>query len=254
MVNNLTNNINEWTMERALYSNNLVLKIKQEEIEEYQMKMLQNNNIPNLIKPQVKINNGIGFFHYSILGKLTLFEYARQYLISYQALKNLIETFIDVITILNEFLLEERNLIIDGNKIFIDLESKEFFFIYTPLSSNNIQSNTEIKNLIQELFKYIHKNDKKAIGFIHKLKIIMEEECYNIFSLKAITAFEENNNIHKSQEELTNYESREKEDKIVPPKKEKKSFLLNLKLKKQSKNEDVNRAKWKWNNTKEVNE
>lgn len=224
--------IKNWEIDRTLYNSSLILKMNKNELSEYQIRMIQNNNIEKLIKAQTKIIDDIGILKYPILNKLTLFEYGKQYFFNYKILKELIEALIETITELNEYLLEEGNLLINGDKIFIDISNMKFYFIYIPTNLINVNVIKDTEKLILELFKYIHKSDEKAIGLIHKFKIIMEENCSNIFSLKEIIRSEDNI-IHKEYIPIVDKNGDNKEISNILSKKDKK-LLRFLKSKKRS--------------------
>lgn len=181
----------QWTIESELSNCYLVLRVEDKKVAEYQVKMIQNNSLPNVLIPHINICQDICTVHFQIDGKVSLFEYVKENGVSYKLLLNIVETLIDTISSANEFFLNESNFQLDGNLIFIDSETSKCFYVYVPFVEEAVNQTLLLRSLIDVIIKNIHKNDEKAISLIHKLRMVLEEGNFHVLTLKKVIKYEE---------------------------------------------------------------
>ncbi|PKM51588.1 MAG: hypothetical protein CVV02_06550 [Firmicutes bacterium HGW-Firmicutes-7] len=193
MMKNIEYKLYEWEIERDLSSCYLVLRVGEGQVEDYQVKMLQNNVVPNILEVHTKNNDGDSLVLFSIGEKTSLFDYIKENSIGYELLRNIIETLIDTISSAHEFFLNEANFQLDGNFIFVDTEKNKCFYVYVPCKNENESNNFNIlKSLVDRLIKRVHKNDERAISLVHKFRMVLEENSFNILILKEVIKYEDN--------------------------------------------------------------
>jgi hypothetical protein len=183
--------IYEWTIEQELSDSYLILRVENKKVEDYQVKMLQKNAIPNVLTIRTMVCEDTSSIVYPISGKLSLLDYAKENGVGYELLRNIIETLTNIISVANEFLLYETGFQIDGNLIFIDPKTISCFYVYVPCEKNGSKNVQLLRSLIELLIKYILKNDEKAISLIHKFRMVLEEGNFNVSMLKTVIEYEE---------------------------------------------------------------
>lgn len=184
--------------ERDMSNSYVVFKVFREQLEEHATKMLQYNKVPYLLQLSEKTEDLYTYLYYNITGMVSLFEWARQNAIEYQLLKQITESLLKLVLVTQEYLLTEGCFIVHQKAIFIDIQTKNCYFLYVPYAVSPFNLMKQTQMLIKDLFPLIHKQDEKAISLIHKLRMVMEDENFGILSFQKIIEFEESMSAEKT--------------------------------------------------------
>lgn len=224
-------------IERDKDNHLLTIQVIKEEVIAYQVKMLQNNALPYLLRPQINSMDEEVWIQYD-LGHLVYFkDYIKNQGVDYELIKSIIKSLSHIETVLKEYLLEEEKLAIDFNTILLNPENKNCSFVYLPCKDVSLSWRQGFRSLIKEMMKHIRKQDEKAVGLIHKISIIMEEEFFQMHSLDDVLKTEEEISFYLPLDEKTS------DEEIV----EKKAVFPKGFLRREKKNRsEEKRKRWTW--------
>lgn len=181
----------KFNIERESNHHLLTVELVKEEVIAYQVKMLQNNALPYLLRPQISSMDEKVCIRYG-WGQLLCFgDYIKGQGVDYELIKSVIKSLSDMEEVLKEYLLEEEKLVIDFNMMYLNPENKNCSFVYLPCKDLALDWRQSFRGLIREMMKHVHKQDEKAVGLIHKISIIMEEEFFNLHSLYGVLKMED---------------------------------------------------------------
>ncbi len=156
--------------ERGLNRNYMIFKNMEGFSEDYQIHMLTEQRIENILSVDLRYMNGKPELYYDISAKQKLSEWLKIKKVTYEMLKGIIRSLKNAFEAGADYLLECGCFMLDARYIFIDVESYELSLCYYPLND------TEVTHAGQEFLQYILEmldyDDKRAV-----------EEAYEIFRL-----------------------------------------------------------------------
>lgn len=150
----------------------------------YQMQMLVNNDIPNILKMNKKQKNEDIQIYYNITSKISLEQATSRAKIPKQGFLNLIEGIISVYNEIAEYQLVASGLLFDGNHIFVKIGSYEPSFVYVPVNSQEVGIQP-LKSFLLELILQ-SKVEMTNDNFIQVILESLNSETLSIDELKKI--------------------------------------------------------------------
>ncbi|MBC7959377.1 MAG: FHA domain-containing protein [Vallitaleaceae bacterium] len=195
-----------FTYERDILNSYLVFNFPVNEIQEYAMKMLQYNKIPHLLEMTEKTEDLNRRLCYEVTDKISLLEYTKNNALEYPLLKKLVESILELSTTFQEYLLSEGCFFLSSQMLFFDLETQKCYFLYLPVVAEPFDFLGQLKVIVADLFKNIHRHDERAISLIHKLRMVLEDENFGVVSIKKLLDLEEKLHLQPVQvhQEATN--------------------------------------------------
>ena len=128
-------------MDVSIRGNRLIISIEKNEISSYQDKIIKTNKFPELLNYEMSVTNDGYNFEYDLYGLISIndfrFKYEKLNRVCLESELNILKLKID------DYLLFDNNILLDGNYIFIDMnefnETKKikFKYIYLPLINKN---------------------------------------------------------------------------------------------------------------------
>lgn len=150
----------------------------------YQVRMVVTNNIPGLMKCNIRSIDNVVYFYYEITSKQPIVRVFEINNISYDVLIKILVGVKKALEGVKEYLLEADHLLLDPAYIYMDVESKEVVFCYYPSNIN------KIKNSFHQLMEYIlnklDHNDRKAVVCGYEIYKSTLEENYNMDQIMQI--------------------------------------------------------------------
>jgi FOG: FHA domain len=170
---------------RDMNHNYLVLE-GEEDIgsESYQVRMLDTNQIPGLMKCSVRILDNVTYFYYEITSKQPL---TRVYEITNIAYDGLVKIFMGLRKAIDGakiFLLEVDYILLDPAYIYMDLESGEVVFCYYPTEKKQLEHS--FGNLTEYILNRLDHNDMKGVVCGYEIYKSTLEENYNMDQIMKI--------------------------------------------------------------------
>lgn len=163
---------------KDLRSNYLVIsKENQSSENSYCIKMLQANEIPGILRPDLRFIDNKVFYYYDITSKQALDVIYEKSPISYRQLKNLFINITEIMDQTYEYLLDENDLILEPKYIYTDLSLGNISLCYLPGYNTDIRK--QLVNLIEYLMNKVDYKDNEAVLYIYNLYAISREEGFS---------------------------------------------------------------------------
>lgn len=189
----------------------------------YQMQMLANNDIPNILQVSKRQKNEDIQIYYNITSKISLAQAVSRGKIPKQGFLNLINGIISVYNEIIEYQLVDSGLVFDSNYIFIKTGSYEPSLVYLPVNTQEMGIEP-IKSFLLELISQ-SKVEMSNDNFIQVILEALNSDTLNINELaKIVNGYKNNEPLNESIQEKplervsANFEesSRVKQDIKIP--------------------------------------
>ncbi len=145
-------------------------------LNDFQVKMLENNTIPGLLKFGRETFNGCENFLYDITSRYSFSKTFEAEKITYPVLKSLVVSLKDLADLLAEYLLDFRQLLFLPECIFVNRERNRFYFCYFPEAERN--NAAEMKLFFNALLSLIDYDDSRAVTLAFNLNKISQAENF----------------------------------------------------------------------------
>lgn len=237
----------EVSIERNINSVHLVVTGESIHIEPYHLKMILYKQTKNLLNCHVQMDDTVKVY-YDVTSKRRLIDYLKEESIRYDMLKALLTQISSLYRFLHEHLLNEEACLLDVNMIWLNADTSEFYFVYIPTSQIQKGAFEQLQDLTKALIPYIHKQDVKAVGLIHKIHVMLHDAHMGLEAIKSIVDNEADTKAYRAFDEPV-IQKVERRKKSSATKKEKKtskkisSKKLTSKINK-DKEEPVSNSKW----------
>ena len=147
---------------RSMSENYMVIAGTELQIEEnYQIRMLLENQVPGLLPCKVQKINGEEFFYYKITGCQSLQNLFEKRKFGYKELEELFLGVFRIMEKLDEYLLNRDFLLLQPSCIFQDKGEHRYCFVWIPCIHGNIEM--EFRQLTEYLLPKIDHTDKQAV-------------------------------------------------------------------------------------------
>ncbi len=133
----------------------------------FQLKMLSENNISNLLKFSFKVFDNKIDYLFDTTQKVSIKEYVEQENIVYSFIFQFLQSLLMAVVSINEFLLDESCILLKEECIFVDPNKESFYFCYIPYVKNDLKE--DLKSLISYFQNNVNKDDKKCELIIKEL-------------------------------------------------------------------------------------
>lgn len=192
--------------QRDIKSNYLVIETEiGSQVVDYQVPMLINNDIRGLLKLTVENIDDKLELLYDISSKQKLSNILERQTLSYENLKKILYSFIEIIEVITEYLLDGNGIILEAEYIYINPETFQIFFCYNPFYKGNL-----LRDLHQLFAKFIEKvnyEDKEAVELIYKIYQCSKKEEFQINDF--INVINSNKQIERIQDEEEEMEEKD---------------------------------------------
>lgn len=200
-------------------SNYLIITLS-EEIEQYSLKMLINNNVSGILLLELRIIDNRKCYYYNITSKQSLSNLIEKGLINQLKIKELIIEIIQIMEKTQEYLLLEDEFILNPEYIYLDNNSFKVSLCYLPGYKSNIKQ--QFCQLIEYFMNKINYKDKDTVLLIYSLyQVSREEDC----TFKKIYAI-----LNEKIDEEINEEVHEKIEPILNEKEKQQPIFMEEKI------------------------
>lgn len=180
----------------------------------YKLIMLEKNQIPGLLPVRIGLVDEYTQFCYNVKSKNSLTSELKKQKVSYDMLEKLRKGLLRISQSLSEYLLDIGGLLINSDFIYLEDETKEFFFCYFP--GSKVDSHIEIRNLMELIIKEIDHTDEKATFLGYQMYDLVMKTNFVVQDFLTIVPSNKNQNclklkndseveIEKEVEYLNNY-------------------------------------------------
>lgn len=199
------------------YKNNLKqaqLVLEGEELkEDFEVFMLQGNEIPGLLKTTIKHIDGKSHYQYDISGKSCLQIRYEKIKLSGNDIRTFMNSLIQVLKEISKYMLDAKGILLSPEYIFC--EGDRYFFCYYPPCSLDLKE--EFHRLTEFFVREVDYRDKEGIHLAYTLHKSSMDENYSIEKIMDKMLEEE---IEPQVCYESSMEEKNEEDDIIAEKKE----------------------------------
>lgn len=164
----------------AYYKNDLKqaqLVLEGEELrEDFEVFMLQGNDIPGLLKTNIKYIDGKSHYQYDISGKTSMQIRYEKVKLSGDDIRTLLNSLIQVLKEISKYMLDAKGILLSPEYIFC--EGDRYFFCYYPTCSLDLRE--EFHRLTEFFVREVDYRDKEGIHLAYTLHKSSMDENYSI--------------------------------------------------------------------------
>jgi len=144
--------------------------------EDFQVFMLQGNEIPGLLKTSIKYIDNRSHYHYDVSGKVSLKTLHEKTKLSGEQIKNLIHALLHTMKEIQKYMLDGTGILL--NPEYIYLEGENYFFCYYPPGRGELKE--EFHRLTEFFVREVDYKDKEGVHLAYTLHKSTMEENYSI--------------------------------------------------------------------------
>jgi pSer/pThr/pTyr-binding forkhead associated (FHA) protein/uncharacterized protein YhhL (DUF1145 family) len=154
-----------------------------EKIQELQIEQIANNSFPGILKLNAQYNNNKAYIHYDITSKVGLDQYLNKRRLNKKEFISIIQGIAKTLIKSQNFLLYDKNFILDKKYIYIDSSSREIFMTYLPITIE-IDIVKEYKNFVLDLImRSANIEESGSDNYIQKLLNKLKADHFSIDSI-----------------------------------------------------------------------
>lgn len=154
----------------------LILEGAEGEQEDYQIVMLQENDIDGILKTDVRYMDNQSHYQYDISGKTSFKTRHEKINLSCDVMKRLVGDLLQTIQILRKYMLDGNCILLEPEFIFCDQE--KFYFCYYPPCKEDAK---EAFHRLTEFFvREVNYKDEEGVHFAYTMHKMTMEENYSI--------------------------------------------------------------------------
>lgn len=166
---------------KAYYKNNLkqaflILEGEENLEEDFRIFMLQENEIPGLLKTNIKYIDDMSHYHYDISGKTSLQATHEKTKLKGEDIKRLVKAFMHTMKEIQKYMLDGKGILLEPEYIYC--EGEDYFFCYYPPCQLELK---ETFHTLTEFFvREVDYKDKEGVRLAYTLHKASMEENYSI--------------------------------------------------------------------------
>lgn len=157
----------EVSYRRRFHQSYMILEDGREPEEVYELSMLAYNRIPGLLAIETEIADGQVRFWYDITGKQSLADYLARRKVDSQLLELLFQGLEMVCQQLQEHLLEESQLVLEAEYLYLDFSGKKLGIAYFPGYHKDIRDS--FRELMEVLLRRLLHSDKQGAAMAYEM-------------------------------------------------------------------------------------
>lgn len=167
----------EAEFKRDMYNNYMIFKeIESIEDSYYGLKMVLHNEIPNLLKMDIRVLDNMKYYYYNITGKHAISLLCEKEQLKKEQLTMIISGILKGIEKAGEYLLREDDFVIEPEYIYLDLLQKKVYLCYMAGYQQNIRK--QLSQLMEYLMDKVDYKEEAAVLLSYSLyKISKNEDC-----------------------------------------------------------------------------
>lgn len=166
-------------------SGNYLSAFLTEEVNTYQLKMLENNVIAGMLPVHSLMMNGQYKLQYDITGKSRLIDFLHKEDCAGEKARKMLYSFVSALVHAEDYLLTYRQFLLEKEYIYIDAK-REVFFVYLPFHKRAMTTAEEVREFLRALLleyltadgdvfflgllRYISMPEYSLIGLLEKLE------------------------------------------------------------------------------------
>ncbi len=152
----------------------------EESIVEYQVRMLENNDIRYVVPVEMVKKEGINHFFYNITSKIPLSLYLKRYKLSREEFLRLLLSVSVCIGDSSGYLLTPSNFVLNAEYMYIDPGTLEVMLIYIPANIKDNAAETLQSFVSDLLMQHIHEEGFASGNLVQRMLSEVKSESFNV--------------------------------------------------------------------------
>lgn len=184
----------------------MILEAETEATEDYRIIMLKENDIPGVLKTDVRYVDNKSHYYYDISSKTSFKMLHEKIHLTLEDMKALVSDLLEVIHTLKKYMLDEKSILLEPEYIFC--ENGKYYFCYYPPCEQNIGE--DFHRLTEFFVREVNYKDEEGVRFAYTLHKATMEDNYSIEEIMShlIPTEEEEEEETSVEEEFVNYTQR----------------------------------------------
>ena len=187
---------------RTYYKNDLkkaylILEDEEGEKEDYQIIMLQENDIEGVLKTNVRYVDNQSHYYYDVSGKTSFKALHEKINLRCEDIKKLVRDLLQVIQTVQKYMLDGKCILLEPEYIFC--EGDKYFFCYFPPRKQDIR--VEFHRLTEFFVREVNYKDEEGVHLAYTLHKATMEDNYSIEEIMN-RFIQEKEMIEEGQEEM----------------------------------------------------
>ena len=150
------------TYKRDRYHNYLILEMEENFKEnEYSIKMITYNQIPGLLRCEIRKVNGSISLYYDITSKQSVTHIFERHLMEYEDIRQFLMGIKRGMEGASGYLLDENSFLLDSEHLYMDVETREVFLCYVPGRKGDFQK--EFRNFAEYILRKLDHGQEEAV-------------------------------------------------------------------------------------------
>lgn len=164
---------------RGLEHNYLIIHGNPIQEQNYQVRMVEENEIKNFLRMERRYHDGNTDFYYEISSRQPLNRIYEQKMIRFEDLLYILDGIRTALINACEYLLDERCLVLDPKYIYMNIEKKDVWVLFYPFYQVN--ENAMFENLSEYFLERIDQQDAQAVMLAYRFYKVTR---YGNFTIK----------------------------------------------------------------------
>ncbi|WP_099467358.1 DUF6382 domain-containing protein [Konateibacter massiliensis] len=182
-------------------------------VEDYRMRMLISNEIPAILRCNVRKLDGVVKYFYEITSKQPLARIYEKKKIGETELNVIITSFLKVIENSEEYLLNPNDFVLEPDVIYMNIETSRIYFCYMPGYEHDISESFHA--LTAYILERINHEDKHAVATAYELYRQTMNENYSLKDILNSIASDEGQENEEGKEDIAESETELKRGKRI---------------------------------------
>ena len=148
---------------------------------EYELHMLEENQIPGFLDCVRKKINGKNQYYYEITSRQSLTQICESEPLTAESIRLLLYCLYQALQQMDPYLLDGNKIVLEPEMIYLDIESREAFFCYWPLCGKTIQES--FRMLASYLLYHLERSDTEAVLLMYEINRKVQEKNFALLDL-----------------------------------------------------------------------
>lgn len=151
---------------------------------DYQIQMIEKNQIPGLLPCYITYENGFPRFHYDVTGKTSMKEIFGKGMLRSSQLLCFHQTLLELMANLDRFLLCVQRIVLLESVIFFDKKTIQPYFCYYPDVQHDLED--DIKNIYKSFMGLVDYADQRAVEMVYQLEALAMNRNYTADTIREV--------------------------------------------------------------------
>lgn len=151
---------------------------------DYQVQMIEKNQIPGLLPCYITYENGQPRFHYDVTGKTSMKELFGKGMLRSTQLLCFHQTLLELMMNLDRFLLCMQRIVLLENVIFFDKKTMQPYFCYYPDEQHDLED--DVKSIYKNFMGLVDYADQRAVEMVYQLEALAMNQNYTADTIREV--------------------------------------------------------------------